>query len=390
MQPTQYILVSLPLRIFDDDPMTALAATIGRDNGETLPFSIPSFKIGTLDALVQHADDLAKLNAACEAAIAKVAESLKGILDGDENKVAQQKVVNDKPTDHYLRNFQWNKVRYRADRPLGELVDNLQKELQNIDNDVKAKFNQYNSVKTTLAALQRKQTGNLSTKSLAPVVDPSLLVQESEYLETHLIVVPTSARKDFLRSYETLAPMVVPRSSIQVAQDDEFTLFAVTTFKKTSAEFLQKCREQKWTPRQYKYVEGGKEEEQRELDRVAREEKKVWGEALRLGRTGWSESIMIWAHVVTLRVFVETVLRYGLPLEFVCALVKTTPKQARKVKAALDSAYSYLGGNAFGRDKRGQVTMDDASLTSEMAAAGFSGAEGGEYTAYVYYELDLP
>ncbi len=119
-----------------------------------------------------------------------------------------------------------------------------------------------------------------------------------------------------------LAPMVVPRSSIQVAQDDEFTLFAVTTFKKHSEEFLHKCREQKWTPRPYKYVEGGKEEEQRELEQVAKDEKKVWGEALRLGRTGWSESVMVWAHVLTLRVFVETVLRYGLPLEFVCALVK--------------------------------------------------------------------
>jgi len=390
MQPTQYTLVSLPLRIFDDDPLTALAATVGRDNGETLPFPIPSFKIGTLDALVQHADDLAKLNAACEAAGSKVADSLKSVLDGDEDKAAQQKMVNDKPTDHYLRTFQWNKGRYRADRPLGELIDNLQKELQNIDNDVKAKFSQYNGVKTTLATLQRKQTGNLSTKSLTPIVDPSLLVQDSEYLETHLIVVPTNARKDFLRSYETIAPMVVPRSSIQVAQDDEFTLFAVTTFKKTSAEFVQKCREQKWTPRQYKYVEGGKEEEKRELERVAREEKKVWGEALRLGRTGWSETVMIWAHVMALRVFVETVLRYGLPLEFVSALVKTTPKQAKKIKTALDSAYSYLGGNAFGRDKRGRVTKDDASLTSEMAAAGLGAAEGSEYTAYVYYEINLP
>ncbi|KAH6649941.1 hypothetical protein F5144DRAFT_477556 [Chaetomium tenue] len=390
MQPTQYLLVSLPLRIFDDDPLTALTATVGRDNGETLPFAIPSFKIGTLDALVQHADDLAKLNAACEAAVGKVADSLKGILDGDEDKTAEQKMVNDKPTDHYLRNFQWDKSRYRADRPLGELIGNLQKELQNIDNDVKAKFNQYNGIKTTLAALQRKQTGNLATKSLTPIVNPNLLVQDSEYLETHLIVVPTNARKDFLRSYETLAPMVVPRSSIQVAQDDEFTLFAVTTFKKTSAEFLQKCREQKWTPRQYKYVEGGKEEEQRELDRIAREEKKVWGEALRLGRTGWSETAMILTHVMALRVFVETVLRYGLPLEFVCALVKTTPKQAKKVKTALDSAYSYLGGNAFGRDKRGRVTKDDASLTSEMAAVGLGAAEGSEYTAYVYYEIEFP
>jgi len=390
MQPTQYILVSLPLRIFDDDPLTSLATTVGRDNGETLPFSVPSFKIGTLDALVQHADDLAKLNAACEAAVAKVADSIKGILDGDEDKTAQQKMVNDKPTDHYLRTFQWNKVRYRADRPLGELIDNLQKELQNIDNDVKAKFNQHSGIKTTLATLQRKQTGNLATKSLTPIVNPSLLVQDSEYLETHLIVVPTNARKDFIRGYETLAPMVVPRSSVQVAQDDEFTLFAVTTFKKTSAEFLQKCREQKWTPRQYKYVEGGKEEEQRELDRVVREEKKVWGEALRLGRTGWSETVMILAHVMTLRVYVETVLRYGLPLEFVCALIKTTSKQAKKVKTALDSAYSYLGGNALGRDKRGRVTKDDASLTSEMAAAGLGSAEGSEYTAYVYYEIELP
>jgi hypothetical protein len=66
--------------------------------------------------------------------------------------------LHTEPTDHYLRTFQWNKVRYRADRPLGELIENLQKELQNIDNDVKGKFNQYNGVKTTLATLQRKQT----------------------------------------------------------------------------------------------------------------------------------------------------------------------------------------------------------------------------------------
>lgn len=165
-------------------------------------------------------------------------------------------------------------------------------------------------------------SGSLATKSLAPIVDPSLLVQDSEYLESHLIVVPSSSNKEFLKSYETLSPMVVPRSCVQVAQDDEFTLFAVTTFKKHSADFLHKCRENKWTPRHYKYVEGGKEEEQKELDRLTREEKKVWGEALHMGRTGWSECVMIWIHVLTLRVFVETVLRYGLPLEYLCVLIQ--------------------------------------------------------------------
>lgn len=164
----------------------------------------------------------------------------------------------------------------------------------------------------------------MTTKSLTPIVDPRQLITDSEYLETHLIVVPSNIRKDFLKSYESIAPMVVPRSAVELAKDDEFVLYAVTTFKKHSSEFLQKCRESKWTPRQYKYVEGGKEEEQKELERVQREEKKVWGEALRLGRTGWSEAVMVWAHVLTLRVFVETVLRYGLPLEYVSALIKVS------------------------------------------------------------------
>ena len=136
------------------------------------------------------------------------------------------------------------------------------------------------------------------------------------------MAVPNSAKRDFLRTYETLAPMVVPRSAVEVDRDDEFTLFAAATFKKHSAEFLHRCREQKWTPRQYTHVDGGREEEQRELERVASEERKVCGEALRMGRTAWSESVMVWVHVLTLRVFVEAVLRYGLPLDYVTALVK--------------------------------------------------------------------
>lgn len=95
MPSTQYILVSLPLRIFDDDPIASLKNTVGRDNGEILPFTIPSFKIGTLDALVQYADDLTKLNGACETVVSKVSDSLKAIFDGDEEKAEQQKIVND-------------------------------------------------------------------------------------------------------------------------------------------------------------------------------------------------------------------------------------------------------------------------------------------------------
>lgn len=174
----------------------------------------------------------------------------------------------------------------------------------------------------TLASTKLIGSGNLSTKSLSSVVDPRSIVQDSEYIETHLIAVPAQQVKDFLRTYETVAPMVVPRSANLVASDNDFTLYAVTTFKKHSMEFVQKCREHRWVPRDFKYVEGGKEEERREVERVAGNERKLWGETLRLGRTAWSEAVMVWIHVLVLRVFVETVLRYGLPLDFVCTVIR--------------------------------------------------------------------
>ena len=118
--------------------------------------------------------------------------------------------------------------------------------------------------------------------------------------------------------------MIVPRSAQTIDSDDEFTLYAVTTFKKHSAEFIHKCRENKWTPRDFRYKEGGKEEEQRDVNRLTKDESRTRNEALRLGRTAWGEAVMAWIHVLALRVFVETVLRYGLPLNFVCGLVRVS------------------------------------------------------------------
>jgi V-type H+-transporting ATPase subunit C len=199
-------------------------------------------------------------------------------------------------------------------------------DIASIDNDVKTKFNQYNSSKTSLASALRSRTGNLSQKSLSAVVNPKNLLapDASEYLQQHLIAVPKNQVKDYLQSYESLCPMVVPRSSQELAKDDEFSLFAVTVFKKHSAEFVHKVREKRWTPREWKFTEGGREAEEREQQKLEKDERRVWGEALRLGRTGYSDAVMAWIHVLALRVFVETVLRYGLPLSFVCGLVKVS------------------------------------------------------------------
>lgn len=96
---TRYALLALPINAFDSghhqDALSTLAALVASEHATVLPFQMPNFKIGTLDALVQQADDLAKLEASCQAVVAKVADTLRQLLDNDEDRLASYKMVND-------------------------------------------------------------------------------------------------------------------------------------------------------------------------------------------------------------------------------------------------------------------------------------------------------
>ena len=93
-----YLFVSVPNSIVpsshSSDALDAIQSAAGKD-GTALPLSIPEFKIGTLDALVQQADELAKLQSTCESVVAKVGDALKNVLDNDQAKIESMKVVND-------------------------------------------------------------------------------------------------------------------------------------------------------------------------------------------------------------------------------------------------------------------------------------------------------
>lgn len=96
--PTKYVLLSLPLSTFDSgDKQEALDSlkAVTSDSGTVLPYPVPNFKIGTLDALVQQADDLAKLDSACEGVVNKVGDALRTLYEGNDDKASEQKMVND-------------------------------------------------------------------------------------------------------------------------------------------------------------------------------------------------------------------------------------------------------------------------------------------------------
>ena len=105
-KPSKYLLISLPTSITPsgskDDALNAITATVTPENGTVNSFPIPEFKIGTLDALVQQTEELAKLEATCQAAVAKIGDALGNVLEGDEHKIETMKSVNDSVYPFYF------------------------------------------------------------------------------------------------------------------------------------------------------------------------------------------------------------------------------------------------------------------------------------------------
>ncbi|KAK9454741.1 hypothetical protein V1511DRAFT_511394 [Dipodascopsis uninucleata] len=385
---TLYYILSLPSSAAPAgaDPESALVRDLTStlqltDKDDVGQFLVPHFKIGTLDQLVQQSEEVSKADGQFEAVVSRTVDVLKTIHEGNKDQIEAAKVVNDKPVENYLKSFQWNSAKYRIDKPIAELLDSLSKEIFALDADLKTLYTNYMLAKSNLASVERKQTGNLSTRSLQDVVKKEDFVLGSEYLETSLVAVPKASSKQFIKIYETLVPMIVPRSANIVAQDDDFILYSVTMFKKSIPEFLHKCRENKWMPREFKYSDGAIEDLKKEKDRAAEQERRLWGEVVRLARATYSDSFQAWVHLKSIRVFVESVLRYGLPPDFISILVKPPAAIATKAKQTLTTKYGYLGGNAFVKDKKGKIVQEDQNLQE------YSTIVDTEYEAFVIYDL---
>ncbi|KAJ3508061.1 hypothetical protein NLJ89_g5960 [Agrocybe chaxingu] len=304
---------------------------------------IPSFKTGTLDSLIALSEDLPKLENFFTGTVAKTVDTLRNLLNNDPSKLVQHILIDEKSVDNYLLNgWMWKEGRYDVQKSLRELVDTLNKEMNSIDNALKAKLNNYNLVKGSLTNMQRKKTGNLSARSLADVVSKDDFIQDSEFLETVLVAVPRALVKDWNAKYERLTSMVVPRTSKLIAEDDEFALFGLVIFRRVHDDFVQKCREHKFIVREFVYSEEEIAKQQQELEMAGTTEKELWTELLRLARTNFSESFQILVHLKVVRLFIESVLRYGLPAEYIGIVVKQPEPNAKKIFNVLQTQFAYL------------------------------------------------
>jgi V-ATPase subunit C len=104
MPKPKYLIVSVPSSItpsgHKDDALGSIQKAVNSSYGNVSQFNVPEFKIGTLDALIQQSEELGKLEGLCNSVVAKVGDTLRNILDGDEDKIQMHKSVNDSKDAH--------------------------------------------------------------------------------------------------------------------------------------------------------------------------------------------------------------------------------------------------------------------------------------------------
>ncbi|KAH9835754.1 ATPase V1 complex subunit C [Rhodofomes roseus] len=347
------------------------------------PLSVPSFKTGTLDSLISLSEELPKTDAFFTATVAKTVDTLRNLLNNDPAKLRQHVQVNDVPVDDYLLSeWHWNEGRYGVQRPLRDMVDVLSKEMSSIDNVMKAKLNNYNLAKGSLVQMQRKKTGNLSVRSLADVVKKEHFIADSEYMQTVVVAVPKNLVKDWTTKYERLTPMVVPRSSTPIASDDEYALFSAVVFKKVLEDFVSKCRENKYIVRDFIYSDEALDKQREELELADSTEKELWTELLQLSRTNFSEAFQLLVHIKVLRLFIESVLRYGLPASYTGFIIKPEPKATKRTLQTLQAQLAYLGRRA----NPGSKSKKDGGETGDFAGE-YQTLMEQEYFDFVLFEV---
>ncbi|NXJ96545.1 VATC1 ATPase, partial [Corythaixoides concolor] len=376
---TEFWLISAPGEKTCQQTWEKLHAATTKNNNLSTnsKFNIPDLKVGTLDVLVGLSDELAKLDAFVEGVVKKVAQYMADVLEDSKDKVQENLLANGGKvlTKIYL-SFETEKL-FKNYSSSSDTVAFLFifKGVNQIDNDLKARASAYNNLKGNLQNLERKNAGSLLTRSLADIVKKEDFVLDSEYLVTLLVIVPKLNYNDWVKQYETLAEMVVPRSSNVLFEDQDSYLCNVTLFRKAVDDFKHKAREYKFMVRDFQYNEEEMKADKEEMNRLSTDKKKQFGPLVRWLKVNFSEAFIAWIHVKALRVFVESVLRYGLPVNFQAMLLQPNKKTMKKLREVLYDLYKHLDSSAAAII---DATMDIPGLNLSQQ----------EYYPYVYYKID--
>ena len=169
-------------------------------------FNVPDgLRVGTLDSLMALSDDLAKMDTVSEATAFKIYTKLLE-LKGEAPTIRSIDVASYVMGGHW----EWDETKFQINTPLRELCETVAGRIGGLDDELKAKTTELNTLKGAIDGAKRKTQGNLQVKALTEVVNPANDLVNSEELVTLLVCVPKTNTKEFEEGCAAHAPRRPP------------------------------------------------------------------------------------------------------------------------------------------------------------------------------------
>lgn len=356
-------------------------------------FEVPSLTVGTLDTLMNLSDELGKMDQIVEGIVRKIQNTASELAD---HRKSVDLTVGGVPAPRYIQQFAWDSAKYPNRRPLKELVSLITGGASAVDEELKQLSQSFADKRQSLQEVKRRKQGNLLSADLNDLLTEEIMskvkITDTEHLRTVFVAVPKQLRESFEKSYESLGkdlvgyggpdwtrdstklgePVsfgthvdrhkvrgspVVPGSLQRVHADDDSMLYAITILRGQyeagyydneefqpgtkvdfMEEFAKSAREKRAMVRDFEWDPSQANKSSMALEQLQVEVDGMQSALARWCKNHFGDAFVAWMHIKVIRVFVESVLRYGLPVDFTAVLYKVKPGKETDLVAALDKS----------------------------------------------------
>lgn len=291
------------------------------------------------------------------------------------------------PLDDYIRRWTWDSMQVAPESTnVLDMFKYFSQEVTRQEEELRTASTAYTEAGNKIQALRRRGEGSLLVKNLDEIGSRMTLVTDlksyrptkatknpiyvsTRNMKTVLVVMKKSMESDFVKNYMVDSDFVVPGSVQALESDNEFACYAVTILGVNLDDYKAKTREHGWHVREFTYNPNLREDLEKESEETVRsylsesEKFKTHLEAT------FSHVATVWIHVRALRVFVESVLLYGIGANYKTFLIEASTKNIAKIHKELEKKF---------KDGIQDDMSDDGDADGE-----------NEYHPYVSFQLSL-
>ena len=288
--------------------------------------------------------------------------------------------MHDKSTNAYLAKWSWDYARYQHQgRKLSDLISQITSQTAYADEELKKLVGTHSEKLSNLSNWQRKKTINLGTSDFEDFLTPKTLSGVEIVNNDHLITLMVSMMKDleteFLANYSnsdgwaqdiaSYGPSedkdsvkgspVVPKSAVKVFENQDQVLYAITVLRGhtkpgtvdlngnyTAGELVDYVeplraafRDKRCTVRPLVFDASKATGVEANIEKASAEVEKSVNVISRWCSAHFGEIYSAFVHLRVISAYVESVMRYGVPVNFVVIFMKPDGKRGKEAQQGL-------------------------------------------------------